>query len=113
MQCGSMKEFVKLKIVTVYFLVKAFDAKDTEEVSLLMQEILVEAGIIGGGQQEGADAQAATSRPRDKAITNNDRDAELKNVPQIINLGISVLGSNRRRHVLPFLQEKFQGIFAG
>src|SRR5260370_42706593 len=97
-----MKELVKLKIVTIYFLVKAFDAKDTEEVSLL-QEMLVEAGIIGGGQQEGADAQAATSRPRDKAITNNDRDAELKNVPQIINLSISVLGSHPRRQVLPIL----------
>jgi len=44
-----VKELVEVKIVAVYFLVKAFDAKDTEEVSLLMQEILVESGIIGMG----------------------------------------------------------------
>ena len=44
-----MKELVEVKIVAFYVLLKAFDAKDTEEVSLLMQEILVESGIIGMG----------------------------------------------------------------
>src|SRR5262249_28193760 len=89
-QRGSVQELVEALVVTRPIFLEGFYLENAEKVALLMQDVFVESGEIGGGQQESADAEAATRRPRDKAITNHNGDAELKDVFQVIDIRVDV-----------------------
>ena len=56
MQSGSVQQFVELQLVIADLFLIDFDPKDSKEIALPMQNVLVEAWIISGGQHEGESA---------------------------------------------------------